>query len=115
MVIDEQMRIWQQGEVPIDIMILPYQKLKVMTNEMAARARTSAEWNRPTTIQMKVREVDRTASQVDPNMNEEDKGYERTAMMGGTMAKQEIAQFNEYCDEECEYCRAGASTAPHTR
>ena len=41
LVIDEHMRIWQQGEEPIDIMSMPYQKLKVMTNAMAARARTS--------------------------------------------------------------------------
>jgi len=64
---------------------------------------------------MKVREVDRTASQIDPSMDEEDKGFVRTAMMGGTMAKQEIAQFNEDCDEECDYCKDGASTASHTR
>ena len=38
-------------------------------------------------------EIDRTASQVDPQMKAEDKGYARTAMMGSTLGKSEVAEF----------------------
>ena len=55
------------------------------------------------------------ASQVDAALNDEEQGIVRTAMMGGTMAKQEIAKLNEDYDEECSYCQEATSTATHIR
>ena len=109
------MRIWQSEEEPIDIMAYPFQKLKVALNATAARARTRAEWMRRNSKRMNVREIDRTASQIDPKLSDESKGLVRTTMMGGTMAKQEIAKFNEEYDEKCNYCLEAPSTSDHIK
>ena len=54
-----------------------------MIHATVARARTRAEWDRQTTKKIYAREIDRAASQVDPKLSEEDKGYVKTAQMGG--------------------------------
>ena len=94
---------------------MPFQRLKVMINATGARARSRAEWTRQTTKKMQVREMDRTASQVDPNMNSEDKGHARAAMMGSTLGKSEVAAFNEDVDVTCDYCYECPATAEHIR
>ena len=115
LVLDGEMRIWQSEEEPIDLIAFPFQKLKVALNATAARARTRAEWLRRNSKRMNVREIDRTASQIDPKLSDESTGLVRTIMMGGTMAKQEIAKFNEDYDEKCDYCHEYASTSDHIK
>lgn len=115
LVIDEQLRIWQSNEEPIDIIAMPFQRLKVMINSTGARARSRAEWMRQTSRKMPVREIDRTASQVGPNMKAEDKSYARTAMMGSTLGKSEVAEFNEDVDATCDYCFECPATVEHIR
>ena len=46
MAIDRHFRLWQDKEVPIDILQIPYQHLKPQVHKAAARARTKAEWVR---------------------------------------------------------------------
>ena len=62
LVIDQELRIWQRNEEPIDIIRTPYQGLNVAVKAMAARARTSAEWARDTSKRIHVKEIDREAS-----------------------------------------------------
>ena len=64
---------------------------------------------------MHVREIDREASQVNPNMTDEEKGIVRTAMMGGTQAMQEIAEYNEDVSPWCTHCNKAHSTVEHIR
>ena len=116
LVIDQELRIWQQNEEPIDVIRTPYQRLKVAMKAMAARARTSAEWARGTTKKIHVKEIDRAASQVNPKMTEEEKGIVSTAMMGGAQAMQEIAGYNEDVNPWCTHCKKAApSTVEHLR
>ena len=115
LVIDGEMRIWQSEEEPIDLIAYPFQRLKAALNATAARARTRAEWLRPNTKGIRVREIDRAATQVDPKMSDEDKGMVRTTMMGGKMAKQEIAKFNNDYDDLCDYCLEAPSTSDHIK
>ena len=84
---------------------------------MATRARNKAEWSRSTSTRMigGLREIDREASQIDKHLSDLEQGVVRTAMMGGTMAKQEISKFNEDVDDNCNYCKEGASTPQHIR
>ena len=70
---------------------------------------------RQTSRKMPVREIDRTASQVDPKMKAEDKGYARTAMMGSTLGNHEVADLNEDVDVTCDYCFKCPATAEHIR
>ena len=46
LVIDNDLKIWQKHEEPIDLVIMPYQNLQTQLLMMAARARTLAEWDR---------------------------------------------------------------------
>ena len=84
---------------------------------MAARARNGAEWSRNPSIKMArgLREIDREANQVNKAFIELEQGVVRTAMIGGTMARQEIAKFNEDIDDTCNYCMEAASTTQHIR
>ena len=89
-VIDSHFRLWQPDEEPIDILRMPYQHLNKHTNMMAARARTQAEWiHSEATI--RVKEIDRKASQVCEKLTDEQKGIARTILMGGGIAKEEIS------------------------
>ena len=96
-------RFGRRGEEPIDVLRIPYQSRKGQLHMMATRARNKAEWCRSTTTRMTtgLREIDREASQIDKHLNDLEQGIVRTAMMGGTMAKQEISKFNENVDGEC--------------
>ena len=82
----------------------------------AVRARTLAEWRRDTSTRMTgLREIDRKASQVNSKLSEEEKGIVRTVQMGGTMAKQYIATFNQQVDDKCTYCKEEAASGSHIR
>ena len=117
MAIDDDFNIWQKGEPPIDLFNVPYQNLKLLIMEAAARARTRAEWLRDTgNVESKeIREIDRDLSQVDKELTEEEKGVVRTALMGGNQAKCEIAKYNEDIDKTCNYCKEADSTTGHVR
>ena len=92
LVLDQNLRIWQKKGEPIDVLNMPYQNLKMLVYATAARARTRAEWNRSTTsTRLHARDIHREASQIDPKLAGGEKGMVRAAMMGGTLAKQEIA------------------------
>ena len=62
LVIDQEMRVWQNNEEPIDTLRMPYQSLKVAMKAMGARARTAAEWRRDTSKKILVKEIDREAN-----------------------------------------------------
>ena len=89
MVIDQHMRIWQQNEEATDILQMPYQSLKVSIQAAAARARTKAEWMRNSSKRIATVEIDRIASQIDPQLTGEQQGIMRTVAMGGDQALQE--------------------------
>ena len=98
--VDKDLRLWQQGEEPVDILRVPYQNLKRMALGMAARARSRAEWVRDSSRRLNVREIDREASQLSKKLTDEEKGMVRTAQIGGTLAKDVIAGFNEDVKEQ---------------
>jgi len=117
MAIDGDLKIWQKGEPPIDLINAPYQSLKILLMNAAVRARTRAEWNRNTDnlVSREIREIDRELSQVDKDLSEEEKSMIRTALMGGNQAKCEIAKYNEDIDKTCNYCKEADSTTDHIR
>ena len=115
MVIDQHMKIWRQNEEPIDILHMPYQSLKVSVQAAAARARTKAEWIRNSSKRIATAEIDRTASQIDPKLTEEQQGIMRTVAMGGDQALQEIANYNEDIDPICTHCGKAPSTVDHLK
>jgi len=115
LVIDQNLRIWQSNEEPIDLINMPIQSLKVMLQATAARARTRAEWCRGSSKTIATREIDRDASQPDPKMESDKQGFVRTVMMGGNQAKQEIAAYNEDVDTKCDLCGKAISTSDHTK
>ena len=85
---------------------------------MAARVRTLAEWERKhhaNTLARGLREIDKEANQLNPKLSDEEKGGIRTAIMGGIIAKQEVAKFNEDFDDTCNYCKEAGSAANHIR
>ena len=101
LVIDTDLKIWQYNEEPIDLVNTPYQSLQPQLLMMAARARTIAEWTRLHLMNDQtrgLREIDKEASQPDPKLPAEEKGIIRTAVMGGSMAKHDIAKYNEDVD-----------------
>ena len=113
--IDQELRIWQRNEEPIDILRMPYQVLKVSINRAVTRARNNAEYYRDTTNRIQAREIDREASQVDKELPEEEQGYVRSGMIGSTLGKQSIANINEDVDGTCNYCKQGPSTPEHIK
>ena len=115
LVIDHHLFIWQRGEEPIDIKTYPYQHLNTQAHMMVARSRTMAEWlagkdSRPRTI-----EIDREASQPSDKLTDEEKGIVTTAMIGGGMAGNDIASFNEDVGKDCTYCGNELSTDDHIK
>ena len=72
MVIDKDLRIWQSNEPAIDILAMPIQNLKTITQLAAARARSRAEWYRNTSslIAKGVLEIDRDISQPSKALND---------------------------------------------
>ena len=118
LVIDKDLKIWQQNKEPIDLVDRPYQSLQPQLLMMAVRARTLAEWDRRhhiNTLTRGIRRIDREASQLDPKLPVEEKGIVRTALMGGSAAKQEIAKYNEDIDDTSNYCEEADSTVNHIR
>jgi len=85
MAIDGDLKIWQKGEPPIDLINAPYQNLKLLLMHAAVRARTRAEWSRNTDnlASREIREIDRELSQVDKELTEEEKNMVKTSLMGG--------------------------------
>ena len=75
------------------------------------------EWQRDTTnaISRSIREIDSDLSQINKDLNDVEQAMVRTAMMGGTLAKKEIAEYNEDYDSTCTYCKEAESTADHIR
>ena len=115
LVIDQNLNIWQHKEEPINIITTPYQSLKMLVLATAARSRTRAGWIRNISKTTRTREIDRDASQLSDQLDEEQKSLVRTAMMGGTMTNQTIAKFNEDVDELCTYCGEQPGTADHIK
>ena len=106
LVIGKDLEIWQHNEEPIGLVNAPYQSLQPQLLMMAADARTTAGWNKrhhANTLTKGLREIEKEASQLDSKVPAEEQGVVRTALMGGSMAKQEIAKYNEDVDESCKY------------
>ena len=115
LVIDQNLNIWQQKEEPLNIIATPYQSLKMLVLAMAARSRTKAEWVRNNSKTTRTVEIDRDATQLSDDLEDEQKSLVRTSMMGGTMTNQSIAVFNEDVDEMCTYCGEQPGTADHIK
>ena len=117
MVIDDQLRVHQKGEPPLDIIKTPFQNLKSLSLRAAARARTRAEWARQTgnVMSNECREIDQDISQVDKSLTECDKGFLRTSLMGSSMHKAAIAGFNQDVDKTCSYCMGPDGSTDHVR
>ena len=117
MAIDQDLRIWQNGEQPIDIFNTPYQCLKPLVMQAATRARTRAEWGRATgnAISNECREIDRELSQVNHHLSEVEQGFVRMSLIGSNMSKCEIAKYNEDIDTTCNYCKEAESTSDHIK
>ena len=112
--VDSDFNVWQKGEEPVNILKCPYQNLKKLLHMQATRARTLAEWRRDTSTRMTgLREIDRKASLVSPKLSEEEKGIVRSVQMGGTMAKQHIATFDQSTDDKCTYCKEEGASGSH--
>ena len=96
---------------------MPYQSLKPLVLMAAARARTRAEFTRDTSsiVANGLLEIDRELSQVNKHLDDEEKAMVRTATMGGTMAKKEVAEFNQDYDGTCNYCMEADSIVDHVR
>lgn len=95
LVIDNDLKIWQRNEEPIDLLNTPYQSLRPQLLMMAARARTLGEWERKhhlNTFTRGLREIDKEASQLNLTLPEKEQVTIRTAVVGGSIAKQEIAK-----------------------
>ena len=117
MVVDDQLRVHQKGEPPLDIIKTPFQNLKSLSLRAAARARTRAEWARQTgnVMSNECREIDQDISQVDKSLTECDKGFLRTSLMGSSMHKAAIAGFNQDVDKTCSYCMGPDGSTDHVR
>ena len=116
--IDKDFKIWQYDEEPIDLVNTPYQSIQPQLLMMVARAITIAEWNRMHQANNQTRglgEIEHEASQLHAKSPAEEKGMVRRAQMGGSMAKQDIAKYNEVVDEDCNYCTEAKPTANHIR
>jgi hypothetical protein len=111
--IDSDFNIWQHREEPIDVFETPYQSLQPQLIQMAARARTIAEWNTANVKVRGLREIDKEATAIHSKMSAEEKGVLRTTLMGGAMAKQDIAKINEDVDDNCNFCKQATSTPVH--
>jgi hypothetical protein len=107
MKIDEDLKLWQKNEPPIDVVTTPFQALKPLILQAAARARTRAEKARDTSdlLATEFLEIDKELTQVAKGLSEEEKGFVMTSMMGGSQAKCEISRYNEDVEKTCNYCR----------
>jgi hypothetical protein len=88
MAIDDDFKIWQSNEEPIDMFNMTYQSLKPMVLLAAGRARTKSEWNRTGSTNMARGpiEIDNEISQVNKKLSEEEQGIIRTVLAGGNQA-----------------------------
>ena len=62
---------------------------------------------------MGLREIDKEATKLSKKLTDVEKGIVRTAVIGGGIDKQEIAEFNEDVDERCGDCDALSCTSSH--
>ncbi len=117
MQIDNQLRIWQRQEQPISILETPYQNLKTLILKAAGRARNRAEWHRGASTRRARAplETDSDLSRIAPTIDAEGKGILRIIQMGGNLAGNDIADFNEDANRMCQYCNAAPSTQDHIR
>ena len=80
------------------------------------RARSRAEWNRAATTRMDdLIEIDRNASTIAPEFEDEDRGIIRSVQCGGNMGMQLISTFNNAFEDKCNYCHEGPSNGTHIR
>ena len=84
MKIDDDLRIWQKNEPPIDVIATPFQALKPLMLQAATRARTRAEKSRDTSnlLATEFLEIDKEITQVSKELSEEEKGFAMISMMG---------------------------------
>jgi len=83
----------------------------------AGRARNRAEWHRGTSTK-RLRaplEIDSELSRIAPTNDEEAKGILRVVQMGGNLAGNEIAGFNQDVSPVCTYCNEATSTQDHIK
>ena len=115
--IDSNFKLWQTSEEPISIMEVPYQNLKPLVMKAAGRARNRAEWHRGVSSRRgrAPLEIDSDLSRIAPAVDDEGKGILRLVQMGGNLAGNEIADFNEDVNRTCQYCKAAISTQDHIR
>ena len=64
MAIDKNFKVWQEKETAIDILHMPYQHLKQHILMAAAGSRTRAEWIRQIRPEVRIKEIDKKASNI---------------------------------------------------
>ena len=85
-------------------MEVPYQNLKPLVMKAAGRARNRAEWHRGVSSRRgrAPLEIDSDLSRIAPTIDDEGKGILRVIQMGGNLAGNEIADFNEDVNRTCQ-------------
>ena len=90
----DRFNIWQEKKEPICIFDTPF--------------------HNPDPKLRLLREIDKQASKIDCKRTSEEKGILRTHIIGGGMAKHDIARYNDDVGDTCDYCLNEFSTAaPH--
>lgn len=113
--IDDNIRIWQSREDPIDIVHTPIQTLKKLLLHTGARSRTQAEHSSKRPMLRGLREIDTQASKIHKSFSKEEEGFLKNILSGGKMAPNAISKINEDVDHACPYCHEHAATAEHIR
>ena len=60
-------------------------------------------------------EIDNDVSRIAGNIDDEAKGIIRTVQMGGNLALNDIADFNQDVNRMCSYCGEGLPTSDHIK
>ena len=103
-VMDKNCIIHTKDELPIDILMLPYQMLGPMVKEVVANARTKAA--DPRTIHMGLEEIDksvwRAALKYLPNEN--DKRFQQAIAAGCNWTQAAKNHIDDTVEQECPLC-----------
>ena len=117
MKIDDDLKIWQKNEEPLDVMAIPYQDLQPLILKAAGRARNRGEWTRGTSSKRSRMplEIDNDVSRVASNLDDEAKGIIRTIQMGGNLAPQRNCRLQPRRQSDMQLLRRSTSDQrPHS-
>lgn len=102
--IDEEFRLWQRKEVPLDLLNVPYQHLSQSLLEAVARARTKAAKGTKT-INAILSEIDAYVTNASLKvLDEEQKALVNVLKSGGGYGKVDLAKLDSDVSGTCDYC-----------